>query len=160
MAEVQRIEVGVIKSRTRVYSPTISLSMPVEWMTEGFADASGAVRQAMVATADGNSRDVTKALFVLCAWLDSLNDRFPRLSSSVHVKALLFVRNRTHHNFAAALYRSADTDEWMWQDTSVFPEPPPEFRNERGRRAYLSVCARKPLRTTLTAVETTVRRAI
>jgi hypothetical protein len=81
-------------------APRVSITMPVEWMLTGFHRALDRLRRAAGETSAETARDVSIALFEVSSWLDSLNDRFPQLKGSPHVRALLFARNRTHHQFA------------------------------------------------------------
>lgn len=146
-------------ARFSVGTPRIEVTLPVDWMVKGFERALDRLRDAAAAPDHITARDVSIALFEVCSWLDSLNDRFPQLKGSPHIRALLFVRNRTHHNFASALYSDPQTAEWSWYGPEVFPIPKnPNHLNPRGQRAYERVAARRSLSYVLAGIERAVRK--
>lgn len=137
-----------------------TLRIPINWMIRGFELAVARLRDAATPPHEpGNARDLAVAFFEVGNWLDALRDRFPMLAGSPHVKAVLFARNRTHHNFASCLCFDKERGEWKWHPVAVFPVPEdPKHANKKGERAYERVAAHRPLVAVLREVEQAVQR--
>jgi hypothetical protein len=86
-------------------------------MVRGFVLA---VRRYEVAVDAERSSDVHIALFEAFAWLDRLDERC-KLSGTDHVRALRFVRQRTHHQWAAATHPDQAIAGWRWYGLEILP---------------------------------------
>jgi hypothetical protein len=68
-------------------------------------------------------------------------------------------RNRTHHQFASAIYYDRDAREWRWYKLANLPLPDDlRYRNPAGERAYDRVAAERSLEYVLRHMERAVQR--
>jgi hypothetical protein len=98
-----------------------------------------AVRRYEAAVTAERAPDVHIALFEAFAWFDNLDER-TKLSGTGDLRAMRFVRQRTHHQYAAATYPDKAIGGWRWYNLAVLPlgDPSPRHRkqNEIGERLY------------------------
>ena len=81
--------------------------------------------------------------------LDSLHERV-NLGGDTHVQALRLVRDRTHHQWAAAIYQHPETGEWLWYKRATLPLADPLHPTSKKReRLYDQVLAERSVRGTL-----------
>ena len=93
------------------------------------------------------------ALFEASNWVDSLSDRIA-IAGDVMVQGFLFVRHRTHHDFAAAVYFDAASGAWTWYPESNLPLPlDPRHESGKLKPFYEKHLAQKPVRDVLAHVE-------
>lgn len=64
-----------------------------------------------------------------------------------------FVRQRTHHHWAAAVRFERDEWGYVWQPESNFPVAPQRFRNPKGERLYTERFVGRLVRDALTHLE-------
>jgi hypothetical protein len=83
----------------------VTLTLPIATMARGFALA---LRRFAAAADEGRADDAHIAMFETLAWLDSLDERC-KLAGTLEVRALRFVRNRTHHQWAATVSKPEGT---------------------------------------------------
>jgi hypothetical protein len=95
-----------------VHAPRVVLTMPLDWVAHGFVGATRRVSAAPVARrtkeheepgAGTNPMEASIALFEASTWIDSLIEQRPDFAGDPRVRALVFVRQRIHHNWAAAI---------------------------------------------------------
>jgi hypothetical protein len=114
----------------------ISMSLPLDWMARGFIAAVERSERAAKAPGKKIARDLAIALFEAGNWIDSMASRCSDLAGDVRAQGFRFVRNQTHHQYAAAVEFDESRDEWVWRDPAYFPEAPEGFRDERKERCY------------------------
>jgi len=120
----------------------VQMSLPR--MVRGFVRSANRVGLAIDAQ---NSDDVYISLFEAATWLDTLDERCKLRGHSRDVQAVLFVRQRTHHNWAAAAsppVPGSGQAEWEWRPFENIPLNP-KRRDEDLERAYRERLERKPV---------------
>jgi hypothetical protein len=102
----------------------VALSMPLDWMAEGFLHA---VRRFEEADLPGTveTKDACIPLFDALSWLWAIDETHApaTLAGNSDVRALRFVRNRQHHHKAAPIRRGQDVDQWIWHGAGTIPQP-------------------------------------
>ena len=155
---------GVMKLGARAPA-VVALSMPLDWMAEGFLRAVGRFEAADV-PAPVETKDACTPLFEALSWLRAIETTHkpPALKTGNQgdLRALRFIRNRQHHHKAAPIRRGQNVDQWIWHSADTIPEPQrsdyrglrAEFRYRRdldrtGERIYRKQLADKPVRDVL-----------
>ena len=131
--------------------PRISVAMPLDWMVRGYARAVRRFDEAAVASSD-DARDGSIALFEASKWIDSLGDR-AKIRDDEMVQGLRFVRHRTHHHFADAVYFDPANNAWSWKPESNLPLPTKERHRGEKQKPFYEKLAGKPVRDVLADVE-------
>jgi hypothetical protein len=127
--------------------------MPLEWVVQGYAgavrrfhDAEGSRRAAEANEIPSTAREASIALFEASTWIDSLIEQLPDFAGDPRVRAFVFVRQRIHHNWAAAIFFDPDKSTYVWRPESNFPIPREErHRNPKGERRYAELLAGRPV---------------
>lgn len=102
-------------------------------IVRGYRDA---VRRLVGAdrTSDGDAVHI--ALTEATNWLDSLAEQTP-VRSDTHVQAVLFARQRSHHQWGAITYRD-DAGVYRWRPAGQLPTPPDvKHKNPHGEKVYV-----------------------
>ncbi len=133
-------------------APKITVTMPLEIMVRGFVLA---VRRYEAAVAGDNAVDVYIALFEAFAWFDSLDER-SKLANTDEGRAMRFVRQRTHHQWAAAAHPAIGG--WRWFKLEILPSADPRHPSPAGERLYRKVLEQRPVIDALRRVEVAVRK--
>jgi hypothetical protein len=137
------------------------MTLPVEWVIRGFVRAIGRVREAEEARrldeASGRTstaRDATIALAEASTWLDILIVQFPELRDNEHVLVLQFVRERTHHHWAGAIYFDRDRSAYVWYPEENLPLPREQkYRKDTRRQGYVRLLEGRPVDEVLAQLE-------
>jgi hypothetical protein len=125
------------------FSPKATVSMHDGLLVGGFLQA---VQRLEAAIADGieGASDLYIALFEAFNWLDSIDERHG-LSGDAHVQALKYVRQRTHHGWAAAAMFDSARSEWVWYRSEILPAPRPSSAKPGLQRTYDRLLAERPV---------------
>lgn len=86
--------------------------------------------------------------------MDVLVEQRPDFAGDPHVRALVFVRQRTHHNWASAIRFDSAASVYVWQPESNIPLPRNERNlNEEGERRYAELFVGQPIQEALVHLE-------
>jgi hypothetical protein len=132
----------------------ITVTMPLALMVRGFVLA---VRRYEAAVPAEKASDVHIAMFEAFAWLDSMDER-ARLAGTVEIRAMRFVRQRTHHQWAAATFPDQAIGGWRWYKLELLPLGDPNYSDKKGERVYRRVLEERPVLDTLKRVEAVLRK--
>ena len=157
MSEERRnitIQVPAARATFSTGTPKITVTMPLALMVRGFVLA---VRRYEAAVTKQLFADVHISLFEAFAWLDSLDER-SNLAGTLEVRAIRFVRQRTHHQWAAATYADPATGGWRWFKLETLPSADPNYPSPAGERLYRAALEGRPVIDTLKRVEAEVRK--
>jgi hypothetical protein len=144
------VKAGAATARFSAGAARISVTLPYAWMIRGYVHA---VRR-YDAASQTNARDLCIALFEATTWLDSLRQR-GGLTCDDDLAALQYVRIRTHHQWAAAVYFDREQGTWVWYPASNFPSPN-ERQHPKLEARYERRLAGKPVRDVLSRIEARV----
>lgn len=102
----------------------VDILMRDEWIAEGYLRA---VRRFIGAEERGgepNAVGMSLSISLLEAgtWLAILDDRV-KLGNDADVRAMRFIRDRTHHQAASAIRLEHETSQWLWQHSAFLPRP-------------------------------------
>jgi len=125
--------------RARVFDAvSVSVQKARSVIVRGYRDAVSRLRYAHDAwDHDG----VYIALTEATNWLHSLN-----VSGNEDIDALIFARNRSHHQWGSITYPDEAQHVYLWRPGSQLPVPPdPRHRNEKREKQYVSRLAGNPL---------------
>jgi hypothetical protein len=104
--------------------------------------------------AGANPMEASIALFEASTWMDSLIEQRPDFAGDPRVRALVFVRQRIHHNWAAAIRFDVEQTSYVWIPASNYPEPRKRRdRNREGERRYSEFLAGRPIMEVLLHLE-------
>lgn len=129
-------------------------TMPPSWLCEAYVAAVQRVKEAAADTQ--SARPVSIPVAEALMWLDALQqttrdvgrgrEEAKVLTGDRLVRALRFVRGRTHHHWAPTAYFDGNVAEWVWQPAENLPLPPEErFLDPKGEKLYEELLARKPV---------------
>lgn len=145
-----------VSKRSAVRSMREFGSTPGSWLVRGYVDAVARFREQAAIGADG-AREVYPPLFEALNWAHSLWDTWFRLvePQDRHLDALRHVRDRCHHQLAAAIYPDAAAPGgWRWYAIGHLPpEDPGRGHDREGAKNYTELLAQRPVLETLEIVE-------
>ena len=131
-------------------------STPGSWLVRGYVKAVARFREQAALRAD-SARDVYPPLFEALNWAHSLWDTWFRLvePQDRHLDGLRHVRDRCHHQLAAAIYPDAAAPGgWRWYAIGHLPpEDVGRGHDREGAKNYTELLARRPVLETLEIVE-------
>jgi len=146
-------------------------------LLEGFKQAHQRFR---VAKNDDDSRQMFFTLFESLNWIASIDDRLRDKNPSWQdqfgkkgqiIRALRFVRDRVHHQWADAVYIRPGVSvpveiptrlsDWVWIEASQLPVPLEEhFRNPHGKKLYQQLLEDRAVRYSLSEAEAVFEKVI
>jgi hypothetical protein len=138
-----------------IWGVKVSVTMRDAWLVRGYLEA---VRR-LVAAADASATDAGDlciALFEATNWLDSIASRHGL--GNPDVQALRFVRQRTHHGWAAAVSYDRALSDWTWSPRENLPDPSSQHEKPELERLYVELLAGKPVRDAFDRIEGVIRR--
>jgi hypothetical protein len=135
-------------------------SIPGYWLVRGYVAAVARFREQAAVGAD-SAREVYPPLFEALNWAHSLWDTRFRLvePQDRHLDGLRYVRDRCHHQLAAAIYPDAAAPGgWRWHAIGHLPpEDVGRGHDREGDKNYTELLAHQPVLETLERVEQHLR---
>jgi hypothetical protein len=129
---------------------------PSSWLLRGYVAAVERFREQAALESD-SAREVYPALFEALNWAHSLWDTWFRLvePQDRHLDGLRYVRDRCHHESAAAIYPDqAAPGGWRWYGTAHLPpEDVGRGHDRQGAKNYSELLEQRPVLETLEIVE-------
>jgi hypothetical protein len=118
--------------------------MPLDWLLHGFRGAVDRLTEA-VASDEETARSVSISAFEAANWLDAIAGR-EQIAGDHRIKALLYARNRLHHQWSAGMHVDQALGTWVWYQTANIRLPDDErYLNPGGERAYEQYLAGRPV---------------
>ena len=167
--------VGGIESVEEFGAPVVYEPAREEWLIEGYSRALGRFRTATQNRGDPNfPRETFIPLFEALDFAASLIERIPDSELTRRMRAVRYVRNRVHHQWALAL-RGRDVPQpgvlragggsrlmpptvvfdWFWKPLNELPPPGKKWPDWKGRAAYVDLLEGEPARLALEEIERT-----
>jgi hypothetical protein len=121
---------------------------PSSWLVRGYVAAVERFREQAALKSD-SAREVYPSLFEALNWAHSLWDTWFRLvePQDRHLDGLRYVRNRCHHQLAAAIYPDpAAPGGWRWYGTAHLPpEDVGRGHGREGAKNYSELLEQRPV---------------
>ena len=129
---------------------------PSSWLLRGYVAAVERFREQAALESD-SAREVYPPLFEALNWAHSLWDAWFRLvePQDRHLDGLRYVRDRCHHELAAAIYPDpAAPGGWRWYGSAHLPpEDVGRGHDREGAKNYSELLEQRPVLETLEIVE-------
>src|SRR4051794_24085654 len=122
---------------TQHFRPRVSVTAPLDWLVRGLAQAVDRFRE-NASRSLSSGEDVAIPLFEALHWSQALREQLGKSgqASDPSLDALRFVRNRTHHHAAAAMYPDSANACWCWYPSGTLPPGDPKRADPKGERLY------------------------
>jgi hypothetical protein len=143
----QVVPIELLEERDTVMPVRAYQTAPLAWLARGL-DLAVERFQEQASVAQGDAREVAIPLFEALQWAVAIYEYLKkrgRASKAGDLKVLEFVRDRTHHQAASALYYEAESAEWRWSRATNLPPADARYSNPKGERDYIQQLQERPV---------------